>query len=128
MRLTQEALREARIYNALAVVTDGDAALNYLHRKPPYANAEPPSLILLDINLPGKNGLEVLREIKEDPNFRRIPVILLTSSEAEQDINDGYALYANAFVTKPVDLNQFIHVVKAIEGFWLEIVHLPPVD
>ncbi len=121
-------LQEAKISNRLIVVNDGEAALNYLHRNPPYIDAEIPSMILLDLNLPRKNGMEVLKEIKEDPQLRRIPVIFLTSSQDEQDINDSYALYVNAFVTKPVDLNQFIRAVQAIEGFWLEIVHLPPAD
>jgi two-component system, chemotaxis family, response regulator Rcp1 len=126
VRLTQEVLNEAKIANKLQVVKDGEEALNYLQHKGKFANAEVPNLILLDLNLPRKNGLEVLREIKQDPQLRRIPVVFLTSSGDERDINAGYEQHVNAYVTKPVDLEQFIRVVKAIEGFWLEIVRLPP--
>jgi CheY-like chemotaxis protein len=126
VRLTQEVLLEAKIANRLVVVKDGEEALDYLHRRGRFAQVELPNLILLDLNLPRKNGMEVLADIKRDPLLMRIPVIFLTSSEDERDINHGYELNVNAFVTKPVELDQFIQVVKAIEDFWLQAVHLPP--
>lgn len=126
VRLTREALREGKVRNNLYVVADGDAALDFLHRRAGYADAVHPDLILLDLNLPGKSGLEVLAEIKNDESLRRIPVVILTSSRAEADIVRSYDLHANAYVAKPVGLEEFIAVVKSIEGFWLEIVNLPP--
>lgn len=125
VRLIQEALREAKVRNTMTVVGDGVKALAYLHKNGPYAGATSPGLILLDLNLPLKNGFEVLQEIKQDETLKHIPVVVLTTSQAEQDIVKSYDLYANAFITKPVDLDQFFSVVKAIEGFWLEIVKLP---
>ena len=122
VRLTREALSESKVLNSMGVVSDGIEAIAYLRREIPYANAVRPDLILLDLNLPRMNGFEVLNTIKVDEDFKRIPVVILTTSQAEQDILRSYNLHANAYVTKPVDLYQFIQVVKSIEGFWLEIV------
>lgn len=125
VRLTQEGLKEGRVQNELRVVGNGEEALAYLRKEGKYREVERPDLILLDLNLPKKNGHEVLVQIKEDPDLRRIPVVVLTSSKAEEDILKTYNLYANCYITKPVDLEQFIEVVKSIEDFWLEIVKLP---
>lgn len=125
VRLTRESLSEAKVRNNMVVASDGVAAMACLRREGEYANAIRPDLILLDLNLPRMNGFEVLDAIKEDPELKRIPVVVLTTSQAEQDIIQSYNLYANAYVTKPVDLEQFIKVIKTIEGFWLEIVKLP---
>jgi len=124
-RLTQEALRDGKVYNKLTVVPDGVEAMAYLRREGRYAGARQPDLILLDLNLPKKDGREVLQEIKADERLRRIPVVVLTSSNAEQDVLKSYGLHANCYVTKPVDLDQFIGAVKAIENFWLTVVTLP---
>jgi CheY-like chemotaxis protein len=124
-RLMQEALAEARVRNRLHLVADGVEALAYLRRQHPFASAIRPDLILLDLNLPGKDGRDVLAEIKRDQDLRRIPVVILTSSQAEADIARAYDLHANAYVTKPLDVEQFITVVKSIEDFWLTIVKLP---
>jgi CheY-like chemotaxis protein len=126
VRLTREALKEGKIRNNLYDVSDGVEALEFLHQTGKYKEAIRPDLILLDINLPRKSGLEVLAEIKADQYMKRIPVVILTTSEAEQDILRSYNHHANAYVTKPVDLDQFMVVVKSIEDFWLEIVKLPP--
>lgn len=126
VRLTLEALKEAKVRNNLDVVGDGEEALSFLRRTGAHARAARPDLILLDLNLPKKSGLEILAEIKLDHELRRIPVVVLTTSQAEQDIVRSYDMHANAFVTKPVNLDQFIEVVKSIEDFWLEIVKLPP--
>lgn len=126
VRLTKEALRDGKILNNLNVVTDGVEAMAFLRREADYAGAPRPELILLDLNLPRKDGREVLAEIKRDEELRRIPVVILTSSAAEQDIVKSYNLHANCYVTKPVDLDQFISVVKSIEHFWLKVVKLPP--
>jgi CheY-like chemotaxis protein len=123
--LTREALEDAKVSNNLNVVDDGEQALAYLRREGPYAEQPRPDLILLDLNLPRKDGREVLAEIKDDPDLRRIPVVILTTSEAEQDILRSYDLHANCYVTKPVDLERFITVVRSIEDFWLAIVKLP---
>jgi len=125
VRLTREAMFDARVRNELHVTTDGMQALAYLRQEPPYADAGLPDLILLDLNLPKKSGLEVLTEIKADDRLRRIPVVILTTSQAEKDIIAGYDRHVNAYIVKPVDLDQFIKVVKSIEDFWLEIVRLP---
>ena len=125
VRLTQEALKEAKVRNNLSVARDGEEALAVLRQQGPHAGAARPDLILLDLNLPQKDGREVLAEIKEDPRLRRIPVVILTTSKMEEDILKSYDLHANAYITKPVDLDQFIQVVRAIEGFWLSIVVLP---
>ncbi|MCK5545364.1 MAG: response regulator [Desulfobulbaceae bacterium] len=125
VRLTQEALKEAKIVNRLSVVMDGEEAVNFLHRKDKYRDAPRPDLILLDLNLPKKDGREVLEEIKSDQDLRRIPVVVLTVSKAAEDIAKSYNLHANCYITKPVDLDQFIKVIKSIEEFWLTIVKLP---
>ena len=126
VRLTREALREGKVRNNLHVASDGVEALAFLRKEGPYAAAVRPDLILLDLNLPRKDGREVLKEIKADPALRHIPVVVLTSSQAEEDIVRAYDLHANCYVTKPVDLDQFIRVVEAIEDFWFTIVKLPP--
>jgi chemotaxis family two-component system response regulator Rcp1 len=125
VRLTKEALKEAKVRNSLSVVEDGVAAMNFLRCEGEYADVERPDLILLDLNLPKKDGREVLEEIKRDPALKRIPIVVLTTSRAEQDILQSYDLHANCYVTKPVDLDQFINIVKSIEDFWLTIVRLP---
>jgi CheY-like chemotaxis protein len=127
-RLTAEALKEGRVLNHMTVVPDGVEAMAYLRRQGKYEDAPHPDLILLDLNLPKKDGREVLAEIKGDPALRRIPVVVLTTSQAEQDIIRSYELHANCYVTKPVDLDQFISVVKSVEDFWLTVVKLPPED
>lgn len=128
VRLTREALKESKVRNNLNVLGDGLSALDYLYRKGPYAGSPRPDLILLDLNLPRVDGREVLSKIKSDPDLRRIPVVIITSSEAEQDILKSYDLHVNCYVTKPVDLDQFIKVVQSIESFWLTIVKLPSLD
>ena len=125
VRLTQEALREGKVKNNLAVARDGDEAIKMLRREGPFANATRPDLILLDLNLPRKDGRQVLQEIKADPDLKTIPVVVLTTSGAEADIVKSYQLHANCYITKPVDLEQFITVVKSIDDFWLSIVRLP---
>lgn len=125
VRLTKEALKEGRLLNRVNVVGDGVEALAYLRREAKYANAVPPDLILLDLNLPKKDGREVLAEIKADSRLRRIPVVVLTTSSAEEDILKTYDLHANCYITKPVDLDQFIRVVKSVEEFWVTVVKLP---
>jgi len=126
VRLTQEALKNGKVLNNLSVVGDGVEALSFLNRKGKYPDAPRPNLILLDLNLPKKNGREVLEDIKKDAKFKRIPVVVLTISRDEQDIMKSYNRHANCYITKPVDLDQFIKVVKSIEDFWLTIVKLPP--
>ena len=126
VRLTQEALKEGKVLNNMDIASDGVDALAYLRREARHVHATRPDLILLDLNLPKKNGREVLAEIKRDVSLKRIPVVVLTTSSAEQDILESYNLHANAFITKPVDLIQFITVVKSIEDFWLTVVTLPP--
>ncbi|HEY6090390.1 MAG TPA: response regulator [Gemmatimonadales bacterium] len=124
VRLTREALRDVKVRNNLHVAQDGVEALAFLRRRGKYASAPRPDLILLDLNLPRKGGREVLEEIKEDTELRRIPIVVLTTSQAERDIRETYGLRANAYVSKPVDLDQFLKVVGSIEYFWLEIVRL----
>jgi CheY-like chemotaxis protein len=124
-RLAKEALKEARVFNNLNVAKDGEEALEFLHRRGKHEHAPRPDLILLDLNLPRKDGREVLAEIKAHDSIKRIPVVVLTTSEAEEDVVKAYNLNANCYVTKPVDLDQFIKVVKSIEDFWLTIVKLP---
>ncbi len=126
IRLTQEAFKEGKLLNSLHVVNDGVEALAFLRRQGKYAQAPRPDLILLDLNLPKKDGREVLAEIKPDEDLRRIPVVVLTISEAEEDILKSYNLYANCFITKPVEFMKFMDVVRAIEDFWFSIVKLPP--
>ena len=125
-RLAEETLKESKINNRLYHVKDGVEAMQFLHRQGAYAHALHPDLILLDLNLPRKDGREVLAEIKDDHELRLIPVVVLTTSEAERDLVRSYDLHANAYVVKPLDLDRFIEVVQAIEDFWFAIVKLPP--
>jgi CheY-like chemotaxis protein len=125
VRLTMEALKEGKVRNRLSVVVDGVEAMAFLRREGMHRDAPRPDLILLDLNLPKKNGREVLAEVKGDPGLRRIPVVILTSSQAEQDIVQSYDLHANCYITKPIDLEQFFAIAKAVEDFWLTIVKLP---
>ena len=126
-RLTREALREGKVYHNLHWVKDGVEAMAFLRRKGRYSSSPRPDIILLDLNLPKKDGREVLQEIKSDEHLRRIPVVVLTTSKAEEDVLRSYDLHANCYVTKPVDLDKFIIVVQSIDRFWLTIVTLPPV-
>jgi len=123
--LTQETFQEAHVVNRLSVARDGAEALDFLYRRGCHAAAPRPDLILLDLNLPRKNGREVLAAIKADPVLRRIPVVVLTTSAAEEDVLRSYDLHANSYITKPVDLNKLLHVLRSIEGYWLSIVKLP---
>jgi two-component system, chemotaxis family, response regulator Rcp1 len=125
-RLTREALREGKVYHNLHWVKDGVEAMAFLRRQGKYANVARPDIVLLDLNLPKKDGREVLEEIKTDEDLKRIPVVVLTTSKAEEDVLRTYNLHANCFVTKPVDLEKFIVVVKSIDVFWLTVVTLPP--
>jgi CheY-like chemotaxis protein len=125
VRLTRETLREGKVSTRLSVVSNGEEALAFLRRQGPYAAAPRPDLILLDLNLPRKGGREVLAEIKADEHLRRIPVVVLTSSQAQPDILACYDLHANCYITKPPDLNEFLRVVRSIEDFWLTAVKLP---
>lgn len=125
VRLTQEALKESKILNRLSVVGDGEEAIAFLRRQGRYADAPYPDLLLLDLNLPRKSGREVLAEVKSDEELRRIPIVVLTSSSAEQDILKAYDLHANCYITKPLGLEQFGAVVRAVEQFWFTIVRLP---
>ena len=124
-RLTQEALKDGKVRNILHIVYDGEEATDFLFKRNQYKNASRPDLIILDLNLPKKNGQEVLAEIKADDNLRSIPVIILTISKQEEDIIRSYNLHANCFIIKPIDLNQFFEVIKSIEDFWLTLVKLP---
>ncbi|GAG98432.1 unnamed protein product [marine sediment metagenome] len=126
VRLTREAFKEGKVLNNLSVVEDGAEAMAFLRQQGKYADVPRPDLILLDLNLPKKDGREVLPEIKGDTNLKRIPVVVLTTSKAEQDILKTYNLHANCYVTKPVDLEQFISVVRFVQHFWLSVVKLPP--
>jgi two-component system, chemotaxis family, response regulator Rcp1 len=126
VRLTQEALKEHKVSCETAVAADGIEALAYLRREGQYGNVTRPDIILLDLNMPRKDGREVLEEIKADPQLRRIPVVILTASQADQDILHTYDLGANCYITKPVDLEQLTAVVQAIENFWFTVVKLPP--
>jgi len=128
VRLTIEALRDGKVRNNLNVVGDGVEALRFLDNEGKYASAPRPDLILLDLNLPRMDGRELLARIKSDDRYKTIPVVILTTSKADQDILQSYALHANCYVTKPVDLDQFIHVVRSIEDFWLSIVTIPGND
>ena len=126
VRLTREALREGKVYNNLHWAKDGVEALEFLRREGKYTEVPRPDIILLDLNLPKKDGREVLAEIKVDDQLKQIPVVVLTTSKAEEDILRSYALHANCYITKPVDLDKFILVVKSIDRFWLTVVTLPP--
>lgn len=128
VRLTQEALSEGKVLNNLSVVTDGEEGLAFLRREGRFAKAPRPDLILLDLNLPRMDGRELLQTIKEDPDLKVIPVVILTTSQDEQDVLKSYNLHANCYVVKPVDLEQFMGIIRTIEGFWLSVVRLPPND
>lgn len=128
VRLTEEVLKECKVVNRLHVVRDGAGVLPLLRGEPPHTEPYRPHLILLDLNLPKKHGREVLAEIKSDPCLQAIPVIVLTTSDSERDIVESYARFANAYVTKPLGLEQFVKVVQTIEEFWLSIVRLPPTN
>lgn len=127
-QLAREALSESKFRNTLHHVTSGDAAIDFVERRGDYVNAVRPDLILLDLNLPGMDGREVLRRIKSDEDLRRIPVVILTTSDAEEDVKKTYAMHANCYITKPIDFRQFVKVVHSIEDFWLSIVVLPRDD
>lgn len=124
-RLAVEALKDSKVHNNLHHVEDGVEAIRFVRRQQEFAHAPRPDLILLDLNLPRKDGREVLAEIKEDPKLRHIPVVVLTASEAERDLIRSYDLHANAYVVKPLDLDRFVEVVRSIENFWFVIVKLP---
>lgn len=124
--LTQEALREAKVSNHLSTVEDGVQAMDFLRRRGVFSGAPRPDLIILDLNLPRKDGREVLAEIKEDPELKTTPVVVLTTSQAEQDVLQAYHLQANCYITKPVDFEHFLEAVRSIESFWLLVVTLPP--
>ena len=126
VRLTKEALKEGKVYSNLHTVKDGVEAMEFLRRQGKFKDVPRPDIILLDLNLPRKDGREVLEEIKSDEMFKRIPVVVLTTSKAEEDVLRTYNLHANCYVTKPVDLEKFMVVVKSIDVFWLTVVTLPP--
>jgi two-component system, chemotaxis family, response regulator Rcp1 len=123
--LVEEVFEDAKIRNILHIAEDGEEAMLFLNKEKPFADAPTPDIILLDLNLPQKDGREVLEEIKTDKKLKRIPVVVLTTSKAEEDIVRSYDLHANSYITKPVDFDQFIRVIKSIEDFWLEVVKLP---
>lgn len=125
IRLTKEGIKEAKIRNHLHIARDGEEALNFLYKRGDYQDAVTPDLILLDLNLPKKDGREVLEDIKSDESLSLIPVVILTTSEAEKDIVKSYKLHANCYVSKPIGIDQFVEVIKAIENFWFTIVKLP---
>lgn len=127
-RLAREAFREADSTLALAVVESGEEALEYLHRRGEYADAPTPSFVLLDHNLPAKSGADVLRELKNDPTLRRIPITVFTTSDARDDVVQMYDLHANAYITKPDTIAQYVSIVDHLESFWLSVVTLPPID
>lgn len=124
--MTQEAFADYKIANRLTVVTNGEDAIAYLRKQGRYAEVPTPDLVLLDLNLPRRDGREVLRDVKGDPELRRIPVVVLTTSEAEEDVLASYDLHANAYVRKPVDFDQFVTAVRAIDDFFITVVRLPP--
>lgn len=126
IRLTQEAFREARLQNTLHVVQDGVSAMAFIRQTAPFQQAPRPDLILLDLNLPKKDGREVLKEIKSYPHIRTIPVVVLTTSDDETDVLRSYDLHANAYLVKPIDILQFIKMIQTLEDFWLSVVKLPP--
>jgi CheY-like chemotaxis protein len=123
--MTREALDEGKVFNRLNVVGDGVEAIAYLRREQPYADVTRPDLVLLDLNLPKRDGRQVLEEVKADPDLRRIPIVVLTTSEAEEDVLRSYDLHANAYVTKPVDFDRFVEVIRQIDDFFISVVRLP---
>lgn len=125
VRLTVEALRNAKVANELHVVEDGEAAIDYLRQRGPHAGATRPDIVLLDLNLPKLDGRDVLSDIKSDPKLASIPILVLTSSAAEEDIDRSYELHANCYISKPVDFVEFIAALRSLESFWLEIVKFP---
>lgn len=125
VRLTQEAFKASKLLNRLHVVGDGEQAMAFLRREGVHADAPRPGLVLLDLNMPRMGGREVLAAVKADEDLRRIPIVILTSSEADEDVFGAYDLHANAYIRKPVDLDQFVEAMRKLEGFWLEIVRLP---
>ena len=125
VRLAQEALKESKVRNQLHIVNDGMAATDFLFKRNDYKDAPRPDLIILDLNLPKKDGREVLAEIKADENLKRIPIVIFTTSKAEEDILKTYNLHANCYITKPLNFDKFMEVIKSIEDFWLTIVKLP---
>jgi len=125
VRLTQEAFKESKFLHELYVVKDGEEAMEFLYQKGKFQNVPLPDLVLLDLNLPKKSGREVLAEVKNDPDLKYIPVVILTTSEADEDIINSYKLHANCYITKPVEFDKFLNIVKKIEEFWLSIVKLP---
>ena len=125
-RLTREAFVDSKMVNTLHHVRNGDEAMAFLNRKPPYADAPRPDVVLLDLNMPGMDGRAVLAEMKSDPRLKTIPVVVLTTSEADEDIIRSYELHANCYVTKPVDFEKFVTIVQAIDDFWVSVVRLPP--
>jgi len=127
-RLIKEVMNDNKIFNSFYLAKDGVEAIDFLHHKGKYRNVPVPDLIILDLNLPRKDGREVLAEIKTDEKLKHIPIVIMTISQAEEDILKSYNLHANCYITKPIDLNQFINVVKSIEDFWFSIVKLPPKD
>ena len=124
--MTREALEEGKVFNRLNVVGDGVQAIAYLRREKPYADVIRPDLVLLDLNLPRRDGRQVLADVKNDPELRRIPIVVLTTSEAEEDVLRSYDLHANAYVTKPVDFDRFVEVIRQIDEFFISVVRLPP--
>ena len=128
IRLTREVFKEGKVANRLSVVEDGEQAILYLRKANQYREAKTPDIILLDLNLPKKDGREVLKEIKSDADLRRIPVVVLTTSVAEEDVYKAYDNFANCYIRKPVDLNRFIEIVRKVEDFWLTIVKIPVKD
>jgi two-component system, chemotaxis family, response regulator Rcp1 len=125
IKLTQEALQDAKIHNRLHVVMDGDKALDFLYKRGEYVNAPRPDIILLDLNLPRRDGREVLADIKQNPALRRIPVVILTTSQADEDILRSYDLHVNCYITKPVDMHEFLDKIRSLGNFWLSVVSLP---
>ena len=125
--LTLEALREAKVHNEINVVRDGEAALQYMKKEGQYKNAETPDLVLLDINLPKMDGIEVLEQLKSDEHLRVIPIVMLTTSDSEKDIFQSYQSHANCYITKPVNFENFIEVIQTIKDFWINIVKLPKI-
>lgn len=125
-RLIREVLNDNKLYNSLSIVNDGVEAMSFLHNEGKYSAVAKPDLIILDLNLPRKDGREVLAEIKADRELMHIPIVIMTISQAEEDILKTYKLHANCYITKPIDLNEFIKVIKSIEDFWFSVVKLPP--